>query len=98
MKLNLTERWVLSNQYQILGALYPDQAEFYSQAREAVENGYELNYKWITEYIDENGLSSEGCLEVLDILRMFSSLQRAYGRIADKSDVPEAIFPGFDAN
>ena len=40
-KLTTLDRLVLSNQYRILEALYPDEAETLAIKREAIENGYE---------------------------------------------------------
>ena len=36
MKLSRVERWMLSNQYRVLGLLDPKEAEGYAQLREAL--------------------------------------------------------------
>lgn len=41
--LSLKERLFLVNQFRILEALYPDEAEYYAIQREAVSAGYTLN-------------------------------------------------------
>jgi len=99
MKLSKIERWMLSNQYQILEKLDPEQAKHYANAREVIENGYTLEYEWISQYIMDE-FPVEGCTEVLDILDMFQSLKFSYDELDDKSGIKEASvrFQGFDGN
>lgn len=102
INLSRKERWFLSNQFAILAKLYPDEADGYEDMREVVERGYELHYNWITEYIFDARftMSQDDCLEVLDILDMFSTLQSAYEEITDKSGIDDVWihFAGFDGN
>lgn len=100
LRLSRTERLILSNQYQILERLYPDDAEYLQQTRQALERGYALHYKDAVENIDEDELSAEDCVEVLDILSMFTALDRAYSKLTDKSGIDEwrVKFAGFDGN
>lgn len=102
MKLSRTERWIISNQYRILEALYPDDAKQYAEARQAIEEGYELHYAWLTEYIygGNSIMTSKECGEVTNILDMFDSLRRTYELLPDKSDIDESAvrFKGFDGN
>jgi uncharacterized protein YfbU (UPF0304 family) len=102
MKLTRAERWILSNQFRILEALYPDEAESFQKAREVVEEGYELNYDWITQHIspDNHMLSDEECREIIDILAMFSALKDSYQNLTDASEIEEQAitFGGFDGN
>ncbi len=102
MQLTRAERWILSNQYRILEALYPKEAEYLAYGRKALECGYELEYDGLAEavYEDSHCLSSEGCEEVLDILQMFSSLKDSYEALEDKSgiDVNAMTFRGFSGN
>ncbi len=51
MKLTRTERWILSNQYRILEALYPDERGSLEKARIALESGYELEYDGMSQRI-----------------------------------------------
>jgi len=99
MKLSRYERLVLSNQYRLLEALYPGEADYYSRHRKAVEEGYALNYRWLTEHLYEE-LSEEACREVLDVLDMYRaitfSIRDSEGTgIDSKTFFP---FPGFDGN
>lgn len=100
MSLTRNERWILSNQYRILAALCPDEAEHFDAAREAIDCGYELHYSWLTEHIYEDIMSVEECREVIDILSMFEKIKWAYDALADKSGIDEwrTKFGGFSGN
>ncbi len=101
-ELTRVERWILSNQFRILEALYPDEAEELAYRRRALENGYELEYTWISEqiYDDRHVMTEEECKEVIEILDMFSFIKRTYDELADKSGIEEfrVRFAGFDGN
>jgi uncharacterized protein YfbU (UPF0304 family) len=100
LKLSRIERFTLSNQFKILEALYPSDAEYYRNHRKAIEEGYELHYPWMLEHIYDDGLSESQCREVLDILQMYRSMYFAI----DKHGLPKHLhdykwpFPGFDGN
>ncbi|HEY4658198.1 MAG TPA: YfbU family protein [Gemmatimonadaceae bacterium] len=98
MALSMTERWILSNQYRILAALYPDEAEALAERREAIESGYEAHYE--PDYIYRETMSVGACDEVVSILNMFRALKRSYEALTDKSEIePDLItFRGFDGN
>lgn len=102
MKLTRTERWILSNQYHILEALQPDEAEDFAAVREALERGYEIHYGEYSQHIyDENDTLSENeCHEVIDILVMHEALKDAYEKLDDTSGIEEwrVKFSGFDGN
>ena len=51
VKLTRVERYILSNQFRILEALYPDEASHFATTREALEHGYEILYDWDMEHI-----------------------------------------------
>ena len=93
---------MLSNQYLILEALYPGDADSYARHREALERGYELHYDWMIEriYDDEDTLSPEDCREVSQILNMYDALKRSYETLEDKTGIEEwqIKFLGFDGN
>jgi len=98
MKLTKTERWILSNQYRILEALYPQEQKDLAERREALESGYEAEYDSMSQHIydDKDCLTEEQCREVIDILSMFRALHDA----KDKGGVEEkeTILEGFDGN
>ena len=102
MKLSRIERWILSNQYKVLETLDPEQADHYAFCRNAIDRGYEGEYDWMADDVDDerDGLSSADCGEVIDILEMYSDLQRGFDALDDKSDIREyqINFPGFDGN
>ncbi len=96
------ERLILSNQYRILEALYPKEAKGIAHTREAIENGFELEYRAATQHVNDGDdiMAAEECREVIDILEMFSVLKRCYKSLPDKSGIDEAAthFEGFDGN
>lgn len=103
MKLSRVERWILSNQYRILEALSkdkPHEVEFLSQAREAIERGYEMHYGTFSQHIDNETLSEGACKEVVDVMAMFRALNQGYDRLDDKEgiDAYRLRFHGFDGN
>jgi uncharacterized protein len=100
MRLSREQRWIFANQYLILEHLHPDQADYYARAREVLESGYELNYGWIAEHIFEQTMTEEQCSEVINILDMFTALERSYDELAEKPNVEEQDirFHGFDGN
>lgn len=99
MKLDIKERLNFSFQLKILEKLYPEDQEYYANHRKAIEDGYELHYEWITEHLSE-GLTSEQCTFVLDVLDMYAALYFSYQKIKDKTELGEDSirFPGFDGN
>src|SRR5437588_7351354 len=100
MKLTRTERWMLSNQYRTLEALYSKEAKDYAHIREAIESGYELEYEQIIPYIYEEGLTEEECREVKDVMTMFHVLKASFNHLEDKSGIDEwkIAFRGFSGN
>ncbi len=100
ISLTRKERLFLANQCQILEKLYPNQAESIAYQREAVEEGYELEYSSIAEHIYKDTLGRDGCIEVLDILNLFECLGRAYEPLKNKTTIKdyEVTFLGFDGN
>ena len=92
------KRYELINQLLILEKLYPEEADYYARNRKALENGYELQYSWLTENISD-GLSEEECKEVLDILDMYRSITFSWQRLHEGEELPEKLkFRGFDGN
>lgn len=100
MTLTRVERWILANQYRILECVDRKNAEGYQHAREAIERGYEFLYDdcAISIYDSPNIISSEECSYVIDVMEMFSVIQRTYDSLTDKSEIPSYLidFPGFD--
>lgn len=99
MELSKLERINLINQFLILERLYPDEAEYYSRHRKALEEGYVLHYKWIFEHLHPEMSESE-CREVLDILEMYRAITWAYFDAHNTKQVDDHKyrFSGFDGN
>lgn len=104
MKLTRTERWILSNQYRILEKLYPEDADAFRDAQDALNSGYELEYGHLAEriYAEKHTLNEDECREVLDILAMFRDLKYGYKEVGGEkgTGVEEWLvqFSGFDGN
>lgn len=99
MNLTLAERLIISNQFKILEKLYPEEAEFFSTHRTAVENGYKLHYDDLVEnFFDE--MPEEESLEILEILSMYRALTFSHQKLKDKSGIKadDIRFKGFDGN
>lgn len=92
------KRYELINQLLILEKLYPEEADYYSQNRKALERGYELHYSWLTENLSD-GLSEEECEQVLNILNMFRSITFSWQQNTGEEEIPDDLkFKGFDGN
>lgn len=102
MKLTKFERWVLSNQFRILEALYPQEAKAMGANREALECGYEYEYREMSQHIydDKDSLDEKECMEVINILSMFRAIHDGMEKIKDITDIDEfkSKFSGFDGN
>jgi uncharacterized protein YfbU (UPF0304 family) len=99
MDLTKKDRLIIANQLKILEKLYPDEADYYSKHRTAVEHGYKLHYEWLVEHFYDE-MSEDECREVLDILNMYRALRFSYDNLEDKSGIEEEDirFKGFDGN
>jgi uncharacterized protein YfbU (UPF0304 family) len=92
------KRYELINQLLILEKLYPEESEYYANNRKALERGYELHYNWLTEHISD-GLSTEQCNEILEILDMYRSITLSWNRLSKEKEIPDKLkFKGFDGN
>jgi uncharacterized protein YfbU (UPF0304 family) len=82
-----------------LEQLNPDEADFYSQAREILEAGFQLEYGGLVGCFSD-GMSDEQCQEVCDILDMHRMLLYAYENLQTKTGINKAdlTFKGFDGN
>ena len=104
MRLTQAERWILSNQYQILEALQPNDAyatHNLTNAREIVEHGYEYLYSLVSPIMDTVVTEAEGD-EVVSILQMFRVLSQSYNNLPDAEkegvNTQYTTFRGFDGN
>lgn len=99
MQLTKKDRVVLYYQMRVLEHLDASQADFYRQAQEILQEGYEGEYGKITEIVYD-GLNESDCSLVVSILHMFDTLWNNYRNIDDTSDIEEwdVKFRGFDGN
>jgi len=99
MELSKKERLALINQFLILEKLYPDEASYYEQHRIALQQGFQLHYKWILENVWDD-LSEEECRKVLDALDLYRGIVSSFDALQDKDGLieSEVRFPGFDGN
>jgi len=93
--VSLVERLILANQYRILSAVAPRQAN-YEEFIEILESGYEGEYDRVLAGAGQNRLSAEDCALVNDILLMMSWLLHYRRKTNVKLD--EFARPGFDAD
>ena len=85
MKLSTVERAVLLNQCRILAAVDPEGADHYEKQIEILDSGYEFLYDRILP--EQEPMSSENSWEVVQILDMFSILERAVAANEPSEDV-----------
>jgi uncharacterized protein YfbU (UPF0304 family) len=100
MKLDLIQRWMLSNQLAILEKMDPDSGDVYARQREALEHGYEGEYESLVSHILVDTLSEAQCNEVEEILAMYDTLRvaRASFGLPDGVSAHQVEFRGFDGN
>jgi uncharacterized protein len=99
MKLTEAQRWILINQYEILAHLDPKQSSRYEDAIEALQNGYELDYRRLSGITKET-LPAKAAREVRDVLNLYRAITNSYKDLEDKTgiDPSDIEFPGFDGN
>src|SRR5690348_11724025 len=97
MQLSKIDRILLANQYRILEKLDPANAEIYASNCKVLENGFSLNYAALDQRF-KDGLNSEQCSEVIQILLMFEALHHGYVRSKGsiEADLEAITFHGFD--
>ncbi|MEO4187099.1 YfbU family protein [Acinetobacter pittii] len=99
MKLDKKDRLVLINQYKILAKLEVNDAHYYKELIEILENGYEIFYSLLDQWLDEEMPYEESrfVLNILDLYRAIEDLKR---RTKDEELIQHSycIFKGFDGN
>ena len=99
MHFTKKERLILINQYKILSKLCPDDSEHYNELREILEDGYEIFYSQIDEWISQDMSKSEGEF-VLEILNLYRAIED-YKRMSKDQEIINksySYFRGFDGN
>lgn len=99
MKLSKKDRVLLINQYKLLAALYKEEEAHYRELIGILENGYEIFYSMIDEWISDDMPTDEGkfVLNILDLYRVIDDLKRS-SKNQELADHPYSFFRGFDGN
>ncbi len=100
MNFTDVERVILANQYMILKALYPKNAQHYEEAYQAIVRGYEIHYTPEEMCIGDSVMTIGESNEVIEILNMYRAIVFSYNSLQDRTgiDARRIAFPGFDAN
>ncbi|MFR9721540.1 YfbU family protein [Aeromonas diversa] len=90
MNMSHSERLILSNQYEILAKLNPQQAETYLRAKTIVERGYALQLLELEKGLGH--LDRDTCQEVIDTLEMHHAMAVSWENLAaeEHAEVPQA--------
>ncbi|MEJ2762780.1 YfbU family protein [Photobacterium sp. MCCC 1A19761] len=99
MEMTNAQRLILSNQYNLMAQMDPENAAKYRRLQTIVERGYGLQMRELDK--DFGCLSDEECRLVIDYMEMHHALQESYkmldeGKQADV-DPRRLQFLGFDA-
>ena len=96
--LTKVERLLLSNQLKILKALDPHEADYYETRARALDEGYELHFDELFDYIYDV-FPRDKCKWVLQVLQMHRMMWYAWEKYKPE-DVPkqDIVFRGFDGN
>ncbi len=102
LQLSDVERRILINQYEILAALRPKEADDFNRCAEIIRAGYYEMWDdeaigWLSDPIPREEMNYVG-----DVLDMYGWLQSSYDQLpeAEKATIEasEVLFPGFDGN
>lgn len=99
MELSKKDRIFLINQYKILAALYPDESKHYEELISILDNGYQIFYSMVDEWVSEDMPEAEGrfVLDILNIYRIIEDIKRSSNN-RNISDHDNSFFRGFDGN
>jgi uncharacterized protein YfbU (UPF0304 family) len=99
VEISKKDRVILINQYRILAALNKDEADHYNELIGILENGYEIFYSMIDEWISDDMPYDEGkfVLNVFDLYRAIEDLKRS-SKNQELHDHHHSYFAGFDGN
>ena len=96
--MNICQKLILFNQYEILKKLNPEEKDYYEENQSVLVNGSDSDIEDMASFL--TGTSEDVKQEVYDILEMFSVLERSYKQNhPDVDNVPYNVgFKGFDGN
>ncbi|WP_373991914.1 YfbU family protein [Duganella sp. BuS-21] len=93
------ERLILSNQYEIMALLDPQQSEGLNRIAENLRRGHEPLYRTVFQQI-QPVLAERDTTFVHEILALHGRLSYSYDALPDKGDIEKhsVRWPGFDGN
>lgn len=99
MKLEKKDRLMLINQYKILVQLNSNESNYYKELIEILENGYEIFYSMLDQWMDDGMPEEEGRF-VLNILDLYRAIEDVKRKTRDEQLLTHhhAVFSGFDGN
>jgi uncharacterized protein YfbU (UPF0304 family) len=99
MDLTKKDRLFLINQYKILAFLNPDEAKYYDELIEILQNGYAIFYSQLHEWISDD-VDAEAGRFVLDILNLYRAVENIKRSTKDEALIKHyySFFHGFDGN
>jgi uncharacterized protein len=99
MEMTKKDRIFLINQYKILAALNKDEESHYLELIEVLEQGYEIFYSLVDEWVSEDMPKDEGRF-VLDVLDLYRAIEDVKRSTKDERLLKHehSFFRGFDGN
>lgn len=99
MKLEKKDRLILINQYKILARLDTNDSNYYKELIQILENGYEIFYSLLDQWIDEEMPKDESrfVLNILDLYRAIEDVKRRT-KNDELTQHHYGVFKGFDGN
>lgn len=98
MEMTNAQRLILSNQYNLMAQLEPNNAEKYKRLQTIVERGYGLQMRELDKNFGR--MEEETCREIIDIMEMYHAMQESNKMLeeAERKDVDQRRlqFLGFD--
>lgn len=97
MEMTHAQRLILSNQYQMMAMLEPDNAERYRRYQTIIERGYGLQLRELDKEFGE--LSEATCRTLIDIMEMHHALHVSWSNHKAPCNIEERrlAFLGFDS-
>lgn len=97
MEMTNAQRLILSNQYQMMTLLDPDNAERYRRQQTIIERGYGLQMRELDREFGE--LKEAVCRVIIDIMEMHHALHVSWTNLKETASLEERrlAFLGFDA-
>jgi uncharacterized protein YfbU (UPF0304 family) len=98
MNISNTDRLILWNQYEILKALYPKNADMFEEKQQILANGYEVFYAEIRNHLTLDPMTKAASNFVMEVLDMYRALEAFYSASGKPAGSSFDHFSGFDGN